>query len=130
MITPGYSIYGSGEKADYNIVTTGRVIPAHSYPSSDTHTVTYALVVSTAGPYYTIEHLADMIMCGNATRDDDVDITDVVWLVGWVLNRGRPDPWIYMSDVDGSGVVDIADIVYYINYLFKSGPRPQCDCLR
>jgi len=127
MTTPGYSIYGSGERADYNIVTTGKVIPAHSYPSADTHTVAYALIVSDEGaggvPYYW-----GMIMCGNADRDDDVTITDLVWLVGWVFARGRPDPWIYMSDVNGSGVVDIVDLVYLINYLFRSGPPPRCDC--
>jgi hypothetical protein len=28
------------------------------------------------------------------------------------------------GDVDGSGVVDIADVFYLINYLFASGPLP------
>ncbi|MGB2697503.1 MAG: hypothetical protein WBD28_06540, partial [Candidatus Zixiibacteriota bacterium] len=129
MTDPGYSIYGLGDPADYNIVTTSRVIPAHFYPSTDTHTVAYVLVASESGPA-AVPGFADMVICGNADRDDDVTITDVVWLVGWVFARGRPEPWMYMSDVNGSGVVDVTDLVYYINYLFKSGPPPRCDCLR
>jgi hypothetical protein len=129
MTDSGYSIYGSGDPADYNILTTGKVIPAHAYPTTDTHTVTYALITSDYGSGG-VSWLADMVLCGNANRDDEANITDVVWLAGWVFAKGRPDPWVYMSDVNGSGAVDVTDLVYYVNYLFKSGPPPRCDCLR
>ena len=36
-------------------------------------------------------------------------------------------PWDYRGDINvpgGDGVVDIGDIVYLINYLFKSGSPP------
>jgi hypothetical protein len=37
-------------------------------------------------------------------------------------------PWYIVSvcgDASGDGVVDIADVVYLINYIFKSGPAPR-----
>jgi hypothetical protein len=46
---------------------------------------------------------------------------------------GIPDPnppfiraWIYIGgDANGDGIVNSADVVYLINYLFKGGPPPQ-----
>ena len=39
--------------------------------------------------------------------------------------------WVYKCDVicgdaDGDGEIDIGDVVYLINYLYRSGPPPQC----
>jgi len=51
----------------------------------------------------------------------------------WVENRHEPDPqavyfkkgyWYIRGDVNRDRVVDIADAVYLINYLFISGPSP------
>jgi len=33
-------------------------------------------------------------------------------------------PWDYRGDVNGDGVVDLGDVVFLINYLFKGGPAP------
>ena len=34
-------------------------------------------------------------------------------------------PWDYRGDCNGDGVVDIGDVVYEINYLFRNGPPPE-----
>jgi len=34
-------------------------------------------------------------------------------------------PWGYRGDCNGDGVVDIGDVVYEINYLFRNGPPPE-----
>jgi hypothetical protein len=36
-----------------------------------------------------------------------------------------PDP-LWAGDVDGSGGTDISDVTYYVDYLFGSGPAPEC----
>jgi len=61
---------------------------------------------------------------GMVDGDCEVGLTDVVYLINYVL-KGGPAPDIVLSgDVDCSGEVQIPDIVYLINYLFKGGPPP------
>jgi len=128
MSTPGDSVHGDGNPADYSLLTTGRVISAHSYPSSDTHRVAYALVASDELDIYKMEATVDMIMCGNVNRDLTVSISDVVYFVNYLFRAG-PEIWIYMGDANADGYVTVSDVVYLINYLFRSGPPPQCSSL-
>ncbi|MFQ5452837.1 MAG: dockerin type I repeat-containing protein, partial [Candidatus Zixiibacteriota bacterium] len=45
-------------------------------------------------------------------------------LVGHVTSLfGEAQSYVY-GDVDGSGEVDIADLVYFVDYSFNSGPAP------
>lgn len=129
MNTPGNSIQpdaqGDTLPADYNIVATGRTISAGSFPPVDTHQVAYALVVSDR---YEVDHMdstVDMLICGNANRDQSVTVADVVYIVNYLF-KGGEEPFLFMSDADGSGVVTIADAVYLVSYLFKNGSPPQC----
>lgn len=129
MSTPGDSIQrdtlGAIVPEDHNIVTTGRVIPAGSFPFADTARVAYAMVVSDE---FDIDHMnscIDMLKCGNANRDNAVTIADVVYLVSFLLKSGA-EPFTFMSDADGNGLVAIADAVWLVNYLFRSGPPPKC----
>jgi hypothetical protein len=130
MSTPGDSIQpdslGGLPETDYNIVTTGRVIPAGSFPPTDTHEIAYALPVDDEDMInQKMENTIDAIMCGNANRDKAVTIADVVYLVQYLF-RGGEEPWLFLSDANGSNDVTIADCVYIVSYLFKSGPPPQC----
>jgi hypothetical protein len=129
MSMPGDSIQpdtlGDTPPEDYNIVTTGRVIPAGSFPPSDTYEVAYALLVSDEFEIDKMNGTVDMIICGNANRDPAVTIADVVYIVNYLFKNGK-EPWLYASDADGSGVVTIADAVYLVSYLFKGGKAPQC----
>jgi hypothetical protein len=31
------------------------------------------------------------------------------------------------GDIDGSGGIDVADLTYIVDYLFRGGPTPPCD---
>jgi hypothetical protein len=129
MSIPGYSVYGTGEAEDYTIVTTGAVVPAHSYPDSDTVEVRYAMAVSDHFAEAHWDTLLRMIQCGNVDRDKVVGLADVVYYVGWLF-RGGGEIWMYMGDVDGDGTAALSDIVYLINYMFRAGPPPRCDYFR
>ena len=126
---PGYSIYGVGIREDYSILSTGAKIDAHIYSDSAVYyNVAYAAVISDKWGDSTLNHRVDMIACGNVDRDLNLGITDVVYYINWFFKGGR-DIWRYMGDVDGSGINDLADIVYLINYLIRSGPPPRCSAL-
>jgi hypothetical protein len=129
MSLPGDSIQpdtlGDTPETDYNIVTTGRVIPAGSFPPSDTHHVAYELLITDRFEPDHMDSLVDMCMCGNANRDKSVTIADVVYIVSYLF-KGGEEPWLFMSDADGGGGVTIADAVYLVGYLFKGGPPPKC----
>jgi len=132
MSTPGDSIqrdfWGDAPPTDYNIVTTGRVIPAQSFPPTDTYEVAYALVVTDEFELDKMNNCVDMIICGNVNRDNQVSIADVVYFISFLFKDG-PEIWRYMGDVNSDGVPDISDCVYLVSYLFRNGPPPQCSSL-
>jgi hypothetical protein len=35
--------------------------------------------------------------------------------------------WVVSGDANGDGQVELSDVVYIINYLYKGGPAPECD---
>ncbi len=128
MSMPGYSIYGTGNEADYNIVTTGRVIPAQSFPPADTYSVAYALAVSDRYDVAHLDSLVDMVMCGNYNRDNTVNVVDIVYLINYLFRSG-PEPWLYMGDCNADGEISISDAVCMVHYVLKSGERPKCASL-
>jgi hypothetical protein len=128
LSTPGYSIYGSGAKADYNIVTTGKVIPQQSFPPVDTYYVAYALAISDDYTGAKMDTLVDMVMCGNFNRDNAVTVADIVYLINYLF-RGGPEPWLYMGDCNADGFVDIVDAVCMTHYVFHDAERPKCSSL-
>lgn len=60
---------------------------------------------------------------GDVTGDSIVGLSDIVFLVNYVLKSGEAPSPLKMGDANGSGAVDIVDIIYEINYLFKGGPE-------
>jgi hypothetical protein len=129
MTLPGDSVQtdtlGNTTPTDYNIVTTGRIIPAQSFPPVDTYSVAYALVVSDEENMDKLNDCVDMIICGDANRDKEVTISDVVYIINYLF-KGGPEPWLFMCDANANGVATIADVVYLIGYLFKGATPPQC----
>jgi len=65
-------------------------------------------------------------ICGDANGSGDVDIDDIVHLVGYIFSSGpAPNP-LASGDANCSGGCDIDDVVYLIGYIFSGGPAP-CD---
>jgi len=103
----GYS-YGSGTDEDYATIKY--------YPNGDTAWVSryngpgngydraWGVAVDGSGNVYVTG-----TSVGSGTEDDYATIKYVQYLCG---------------DANGDGVVDVGDVVYLINYLFKNGPAP------
>jgi len=128
MSTPGNGVQGDGSPTDYNIVSTGKVIPAQGFPPADTYSVAYALIVSDEENMDKLNDCVDMIICGNVNRDGSVNIADVVYMTNYLFKDG-PEIWRYMGDVNADGIASIADVVYLIAYLFRGASPPKCSAL-
>ena len=76
---------------------------------------------------------------GNVDYDpgDEIDISDLVYLVDYMFTSGPPPLCWEEANIDGSGPanppsdgptdIDISDLVYLVDYMFNSGPPP-ADC--
>ena len=79
------------------------------------------------GPHcFTITDKCCWGMRGNVNLDwqDQIDISDLTALVGWMFKSGSAPPCMLEADVDGNGGHDLADVTYLVGYMFKSGPEP------
>ncbi len=68
------------------------------------------------------------VMCGDANGDASLNISDAVYLVGYVFQGGPPPDPLCIGDANGDDSVNISDAVYMVNYVFKGGPPPVIDC--
>ena len=72
--------------------------------------------------------LVGMPFCGDCTGEGRVDVSDVVYLIGYLFKAGpAPDP-LCKGDVTCDGTVEAGDLVYLINYFFRFGPAPCFEC--
>jgi hypothetical protein len=67
------------------------------------------------------------INCGDANGDEIVNITDAVYLIGFIFGGGGPTPYD-SADADCNGIINISDSVYLIAYIFGGGPEPCANC--
>ena len=71
---------------------------------------------------------------GNVDGDvgDNIDISDLVYLVDYMFTGGPAPTCWEEANVDGSGDgppdgsedIDISDLVYLVDYMFNGGPAP------
>jgi hypothetical protein len=61
---------------------------------------------------------------GMTDEDCEVNITDVVYLINYLLKSGSPPVIMETGDVNCDDEVSVSDVVYLINYLFKNGSPP------
>lgn len=69
-----------------------------------------------------------MLYCGDCNADGEINLADVVYLVGDLFKEGPPPDPICRGDSNCSGVRDVGDVVLLINYLFKYGQAPCFEC--
>ncbi len=79
--------------------------------------VTHQLTIQVGTPY-----------CGDCTGDGDINLGDVVYLIGYLYKQGPPPDPLCMGDANGDGSRDVGDVVLLINYLFKGNFAPCFDC--
>jgi hypothetical protein len=61
---------------------------------------------------------------GDCNADGEVNVTDAVYVISYVLRSGPPPNPIIAGDVNCDVIVNVTDAVYLINYLFKNGDPP------
>lgn len=67
-------------------------------------------------------------LCGDADASNLVDISDVVFLIGYIFTgASQPSP-LASGDADCSGTVVLTDAVYLVNFIFAGGPVPCAAC--
>jgi len=67
-------------------------------------------------------------LCGDATGEHVVDISDAVALIAYIFAGGlAPTPYL-SGDANCDSVVDISDAVYLIAYIFAGGLAPCANC--
>jgi agmatine/peptidylarginine deiminase len=63
-------------------------------------------------------------LCGDANRDEVINVGDVVYLVSYLYKSGAEPLPAEAGDCDRSETVDVGDIIYLVNYLYKNGSPP------
>jgi PKD repeat protein len=101
----------SGQEGDYS----GIVFSA--FDVEDTTSDTISIHVS-----------SQELLCGDADGNGVVNISDAVYLVGYIFGSGPAPSPLEQADCDCSGTVNIADAVYLIAYIFGGGPEPCASC--
>ncbi len=67
-------------------------------------------------------------LCGEASGDGAIDISDAVYLIQYIFSGGpAPNP-VIAGDANCDQAVDISDVVYLIQFIFSGGPAPCAGC--
>jgi hypothetical protein len=61
---------------------------------------------------------------GDADGSGAVDISDVVFLIGYIFSGGFPPVPLVRGDANCGQGVDISDVVFLISYIFNGGSAP------
>ena len=65
-------------------------------------------------------------LCGDANRDENVNVGDAVFLINYVFKSGSPPDPVPAGDANCDHNTDVGDAVYIVNYTFKGGASPCC----
>ena len=61
---------------------------------------------------------------GDVTGDDQINASDVVYLLNYLYKNGPAPSPLFLGDVNCDDEVDGSDVVYSLNYLYLGGPEP------
>jgi hypothetical protein len=64
--------------------------------------------------------------CGDANSDQDVNVSDAVFIINYIFVGGDPPNPIESGDCNCDGTCNVSDAVMIINYVFVGGNAP-CD---
>ncbi|MBU0598142.1 hypothetical protein KKF61_04055 [Patescibacteria group bacterium] len=64
--------------------------------------------------------------CGDVDISGSVNISDVLYLLGYIFGNNPEPPAPETCDVDNSGFINLSDAVFLINYIFGGGAEPSC----
>jgi len=70
--------------------------------------------------------IAQAYICGDASADAEVNVSDAVLIINYVFASGNPPDPMESGDTNCSGDVNVSDAVLIINYVFVGGNVP-CD---
>jgi hypothetical protein len=74
------------------------------------------------------KNIAEPYVWGDANKDGEVEVGDVVYLINYLYRNG-PEPILLQSgDPTNDCSIDASDIVYLINFLYRYGPTPLPGC--
>lgn len=66
-------------------------------------------------------------ICGDLnTSHPGLDINDLLILVNYIYGDASVEFELMPADADGSGTVDLTDILIFVDYMFNNGPLPPC----
>jgi hypothetical protein len=122
----------AGEEINWQVLSSGGENDGSSASYELAGTIGQTSGGTGSSASYGISHgfwqvFATPVLCvpGDADGSGEVDIDDVVYLIGYIFSGGpAPTPDVCCGDADGSGDVDIDDVVYLIAYIFAGGPAP------
>lgn len=90
----------------------------HSNPKTDLHIYSIHLVARPAGT------AKKLFRRGDPNGDEKADISDGVFVLGWLFLGGPAPGCLDAADTNLDGAADLADAVYLLNFLFQGGPAP------
>lgn len=83
-----------------------------------------SLVSAPAACSLVVAGSATQFVRGDASGDDNIDIGDAVFILGFLFNAGAAPPCMDAADAGDDGAVNIGDAVYLLTFLFSNGPQP------
>ncbi|HVR75320.1 MAG TPA: S8 family serine peptidase [Planctomycetota bacterium] len=61
---------------------------------------------------------------GNCNSDASLNLSDAIFLLGFLFSGGSEPACLQACDMDGSGALNLTDAVYILEYLFRGGSPP------
>ncbi len=61
---------------------------------------------------------------GDANNDDDLDVTDAVFILSFLFQRGEAPDCLALADANRDGAVNVSDAVFLLVHLFVGGKAP------
>ncbi len=127
-----YNIY-FGTSNPPSLTATNLTEPSWTAPVDLENDMTYYWYVvakdtylgSTQGPLCSFATEVGYI-CGDANSDDEVNVSDAVYIINYVFTGGQAPEPLESGDSNCDGDVNVSDAVYIINFVFTGGNDP-CD---